>query len=259
MTVIAPVRRGPRVDRDALRDCWPVLLGIVPFGLLIGVTITHIGIGAPLGLGSAAAMYGGAGHLAALTLLATGAGPLGVLAAVVVVNARLMLYAAALRPRFRDQPVWFRWLAPHLLIDQTYALVTARPELADPARFRRYWLTTGAAIAPVWMGSHLVGLLLGDALPAHSPLDVAAPALFIGLLVPQLRRAAPIVAAAVAAAVAVVAAPLPPGLGLTVGALAGTVAAAATTREPEPGPRALESDARDSDRPRTDHSRSNHR
>ena len=226
----APRRLPDGIDRDALRDVWPVLIGIAPFGLLIGVTIAHTGLGARLGLGSAAAMFGGGAHFAALTLLAHGAGPLAVLGAVVVVNGRLALYAAALQPRFRHQPAWFRWLAPHVLVDQNYALATARAELVEPARFRRYWLTAGAAFAVVWIGSHVVGLLLADLLPEHSPLDVAAPALFVGLLVPQLRRRPPIVAAAVGAAVAAAASPLPQGVGLMLGALAGIAAAAATDR-----------------------------
>jgi predicted branched-subunit amino acid permease len=78
-----------RLDREALRDIWPIVLGMAPFGLLIGVTIGHTGVGTVLGLGSAAVFFGGSGHLAALTLLAAGAGPLAVLAGVVVVNARL--------------------------------------------------------------------------------------------------------------------------------------------------------------------------
>ena len=73
-------------------------------------------------------------------------------------------------------------------------------------------------------------MLLADLLPEHSPLDVAAPALFVGLLVPQLRHRPPIVAAAVGAAVAAAASPLPPGVGLMLGALTGIAAAAATDR-----------------------------
>jgi predicted branched-subunit amino acid permease len=232
MTIIAPTR----ISRDALRDAWPVVLGIAPFGVLIGVTIAHTGLDAALGLGSAAAMFSGSAHYAALTLLAGSAGPAAVLGSVVVVNARCALYAAALQPRFRDQPAWFRWLGPHLLIDQTYALAMARPELTEPARFRRYWLTAGAAVGTGWIGSHVVGLLLVDVLPEHSPFDVAAPALFVGLLVPQLRRVASIVAAGVGAAVAALAAPLPHGVGLVLGGLAGVAAAAVTDRDGLPDP-----------------------
>jgi predicted branched-subunit amino acid permease len=82
----------------------------------------------------------------------------------------------------------------------------------------------------VWIGSHVVGLLLADLLPEHSPLDVAAPALFVGLLVPQLRRRPPSSPPPWGPAVAAAASSLPQRVGLMLGALAGIAAAAATDR-----------------------------
>jgi predicted branched-subunit amino acid permease len=227
--------RTARIDRDALRDAWPIVLGIAPFGLLIGVVIGHTGVGAGLGLGSSALFFGGSAHLAALTLLAGGAGPAAVLACVVTVNSRLALYGAALQPRFRDQPTWFRWLAPHLLIDQTYAIASARPELAEPARFRRYWLTAGVAVAAGWLACNAVGLTLGPVLPPQSPLEIAAPAVFVGLLAPQLRTRPAVLAAAAAAVVAAATSALPQGLAPVTGALAGLCVAALVER-PSPDP-----------------------
>jgi predicted branched-subunit amino acid permease len=233
--VPTPGRSGARPDVDALRDVWAMLVGVAPFGLLIGVTIRHMDLGAGPGMISAALFFGGSGHFAALTLLQSGAGALAVVAAVAVVNARLAIYAAALQPRFRDQPTWFRWLAPQVLIDQTYAIATARPDLSG-ARFRRYWITAGIAFAVVWLGSHGVGLLLGPLLPEHSPLEIAAPAVFVGLLAPQLVRRPALAAAVTAGLVAAAASAfpvLPPGSGLVLGSVAGLVAGTLTDREPD--------------------------
>jgi len=220
-----------RIDRDALRDVWPMVLGVIPFGLLVGMTIGRMHLGAALGMGSAALYFGGSGHLAALTLLQDGAGPLAVLATVAVVNCRMALYAAALAPRFADQPTWFRWLAPQVLVDQTYAITTARPDLHGVA-LRRYWLTGGGAFALGWLGSNAAGLLLGPVLPEHSPLEIAIPAMFIGLLAPQLVRRPAVVAAVVGGLVAAAASPLPQGAGLLAGALAGLLAATLVDRDP---------------------------
>ena len=232
----AGVRPEPRFrpDPDALRDIWPMVLGVVRFGLVIGVTIGHMRLGGALGLSSAALYFGGSGHLAALTLLPDGAGPLAVLATVAVVNCRLALYAAALAPRFADQPAWFRWLAPQVLVDQTYAITTARPDLHGAA-LRRYWITAGGAFALGWLASNAAGLLLGPVLPAHSLLDIAAPAMFVGLLAPQLVRRPAAVAAGVGGVVAAAASVLPQGVGLLVGALAGLLAATLVDREAEHG------------------------
>ena len=47
----APVTRGRvrAIDPDALRDVWPMVLGVVPFGLLIGMTLSRMHLGAALG------------------------------------------------------------------------------------------------------------------------------------------------------------------------------------------------------------------
>lgn len=219
-----------RAAADALRDVWPVLLAITPFGLLIGVTISRSGVGTGLGLGSALLFFAGSAHLAALTLLAAGAGPTTVLAVVLMINARLALYGADLQPHFAPHGRWFRWLAPHLLLDQTYALVRRRTDLTEPARFRGYWLTAGAAIGVVWSGCHIAGVLLGPVLPARSPLEITAPAMFVALLVPHLRHRPAIAATVVGGIVAAAASVLPWGTGQLAGIGAGLLAGALAER-----------------------------
>jgi predicted branched-subunit amino acid permease len=215
--------RASRIDRGAIRDIAPMLVGMAPFGMLIGLTLGSHPVGVAAGLGSAALYYGGTGHLAALQMITVGAGPPAIVAAVVVINARLLLYGAALAPRFADQPRWFRWLGAATLIDQTYALATARPGLTGAA-FRRYWLTLGGTMGVGWLAGHVVGLVAGPVLPAWLPLGIAAPAVLVGLLVPHLKRRTGRAAAVVGGVVAAAASPLPPGVGTLVGAVAGIAA-----------------------------------
>ena len=180
--------------------------------------------------------------------MGSGAGAGAVLAAVTLVNARFLLYAAALEPHFRDQPRWFRWAAAHFVVDPTYAMVTRRVtcdlDASTPARFRRYWLTAGGVLAVAWVAMTAVGGLLAPVLPASSALDVAAPAMFLAMLVPQLRARPALVGAGTAAVTAALASPLPSGLGLLCGIAAGVVAASVTpvartplTRTSEPSER----------------------
>ena len=61
-------------------------------------------LGALVGVGGGLAIFAGTAQLSALSLLDSGAGPLAVLLSVAVINARLVMYAAALEPRFRNQP-----------------------------------------------------------------------------------------------------------------------------------------------------------
>lgn len=232
--------RIPTIDRApatafvaaAVRDTLPVGASIAPLGLVIGATAARAGVPAIADMMAAAAVFAGAAHLAALTLLAAGAGALAALGTAVLVNVRLLLYSASIEPRFRGQPRWFRWLGPALLIDQTYLLVAARDDLDHPARFRRYWLTAGALLLGCWVTSVGLGSVLGPLLPAGSPLEAAAVLVLVGMLAPRLKAWRPAAVALAALVVAVVTAPLPGGVGLVAGIVAGgTVGAVLDRRE----------------------------
>jgi predicted branched-subunit amino acid permease len=176
-------------------------------------------------MAGAAVIFAGAAHLAVLTTI--GAGALTALSAAVLINVRLLLYSASIEPRFRRQPRWFRWLGPALLIDQTYLMVTARDDLADPARFRRYWSCAGGLLMACWVLTVGLGSVLGPLLPAGVPLDAAAVAVLVGMLAPRVKAWRP---GAVAVTALLAAAVLPGGLGLLVGIVAGAGVGAALDR-----------------------------
>ena len=157
-----------------------------------------------------------------------------VVSSVVVINARLTLYAAALEPQFRRQPRWFRWLAPHFVVDQTFALATARDDLTDPVRFRRYWLSLGGLLGFVFVSLVATGAALGPRLAsAGSALAFAPAALFLGLLVPRLTdrpgRAAAGAGAVVTGALLLIGG-APTGTPVLLGALSGIAAAGIVQR-----------------------------
>lgn len=221
------------VDRDAVRDVLPVVLSVLPFAAIVGVTIAQgSGVPAWAGLLSGPVIYAGSSQLAALSLLDTGAGVAAVLLTVAIINARLSMYGAVMEPLFRRQPAWFRWLGPHFIVDQTYAIATARDDLHEPARFRRYWMTVGLALGLGWTAAMAAAVLAGPVIPSDSPLSFAATAVFVGLLTPRLRQQAARRPAVVAAVVALVASPLPNGLGLVLGALAGIAPSLLGVRRP---------------------------
>jgi len=221
------------MDRDALRDVVPSLVGIAPLAIVIGVALGQLDITQPLGITASALIYAGSAQLAAMELISGGAGLVTVLLTVAAINARMLVYGAALESRFRHQPPWFRWIAPQFIVDQTYALAMNRPELAqDPGRFRRYWLTIAAAIGLVWLGTIGVALTMGPVMGPRSPLAFGATALFIGMLVPKLDERRALSTAGTAALVAGLGSTLPNGLGLLTGILAGMIWGSLHKRKP---------------------------
>jgi predicted branched-subunit amino acid permease len=213
----------------ALRDAASVALGMVSFGVTLGVTISVLGFGTLPGLVGAAAVYGGSAQLTAITLVHQGAAFLGVVVSAAVVNSRLLLYSASLSPRFRGQPTWFRWLAPHFVIDQTYLLSNARPDL-DPRTFRRYWVWLGAFVLVVWSSSIAAGMIAGPVLPAMPHLGFVGTAMFLGMLAPRLTNRPAVAAAVAGGLVAAAFGVVRPELGIVGGAVAGVMAGMAVQR-----------------------------
>lgn len=217
------------VRLTAVRDISPVIASLLPFAAVLGVTIAaSASIPVWLGLLSALLLFAGSAQLALLTLLDS-AGPAAVVATVLVVNARLAVYGAAMEPRFRGQPTWFRWLAPHTMVDQTFALADARPELRG-ADFRRYWLTMGGVLAVAWIGAMTAGVLGGGALGRIEPLRFAAVAVLLALVVPRLKARRHRVPALLAAIGTVVGAGLPLGIGVLLGVAVGLTPTLLTDR-----------------------------
>lgn len=208
----------------ALRDVASVSPGIVSFGVMLGVTAATTHAGALANLLGAALVFGGSAQLTTLSALHLGAGVVAAVLSGAVVNARILLYGAALEPWFRGQPLWFRLLGSLFIQDQTYLSATARTDLRA-AGFRRYWAWLAGGVLTVWVASVGAGLLLGPVLPPLPHLTLVGSALFVAMLVPRLAGRPALAGAVAAAGGALLVAHLLPQLGILGGTAAGLVAA----------------------------------
>ena len=164
----------------------------------------------------------GAAQLATVSLAAT-ATWLTLVATAAVINLRHVMYSAALSPRFNDQPRWFRWVGPFLLIDQLFALTSVRTTMPGPA-WRRFYLSAGIFYFVSWMTVVTIGLVVGSSIPTEWRLDVAPAIMFAGLVVLGLANRPGIVAAVVGAGVCLLALDVPNNGGILVGAISGVIA-----------------------------------
>jgi predicted branched-subunit amino acid permease len=221
--------RTPGPLRMAAEDALAVAAGIIAFGLALGVTIVTLGSSRLAGLFGAGAVYGGSAQLTAVTLLAQGGSIAATTLTAAIVNFRLLLYSATLAPRFRKHPTWFRWLAPHFIIDQTFLMSTTRLELSG-TRFRRYWVWLGGVVLVIWTGSVTLGVVVGPLLPRMPHLGLVGTALFIGLLVPRLTSRPAVLGAVVSGLAAALVSAVAPSLAIIAGALCGVAAATTANR-----------------------------
>ncbi|WP_339082824.1 AzlC family ABC transporter permease [Pseudomonas sp. TMP9] len=206
------------------RDSIPMIVGIVPFGLIYGALASLAGLSIGQALGMSLLVYAGSAQFIAISLLTVGSGTLVILLTTLVVNLRHVLYSAALQPYVGGLAQ--RWRVPLAfgLTDETFAVVQRR-YLARGMVEHGQWYHAGVALAlyVAWVSSSLVGALFGQSVPnlAGWGLDFAMLATFIGIVVPALRSQPQIAAALVAGAVALLCYAWPYKLGLMAAALSG--------------------------------------
>lgn len=203
----------------------PILLGVVPFGLIYGVTALAAGIPPVLAQAMSAVVFAGSAQFVLAQLAGAGAPPIVMVVTVFVVNLRHVLYSASVAPYLQHLPGRGRALLAYLLTDEAYVVAInhfqQRPESAG-----RGWYLAGAGVAlwGTWQASTAAGIFLGAAIPPSWPLDFAIPLTFIALAVPAIRDRPAVVAALAAGVVVLLLSGLPHGLNLLVAALAGIVA-----------------------------------
>jgi predicted branched-subunit amino acid permease len=130
------------IIKQGIADALPLYVPAIPFAFVIGVVIVESGINPFVGWTSSWIIYGGAAQLTLISLLGSGAAIAAAITAGLVVNARHLMYSAAMAPVFQHQPRWMRWTGPYLLIDQEFALAILRAD-DDPKAFRTYYLSSG--------------------------------------------------------------------------------------------------------------------
>lgn len=206
----------------------PMLLGVVPFGLVAGAAPLAEGFDGWVASGLSVLVFAGAAQLAVVDILGDGGSALVAVLAAWTINLRLVLYSASLAPYLSDRPLPQRIGAAYLLVDQVYALCIHRwagGADADPRGRLPYFLGGGALIWVTWQCSTVAGVVVGSSVPDDVPLDFALPLVFLVLLVPLVRGRPAVTAAVVGGVAAVAAAELGAGpLSIIAGATAGIVA-----------------------------------
>lgn len=215
----------------------PMLVGVIPFGLVAGATPATTGLGGGTSIGLSTIVFAGASQLAAADVLADGGSAIVAVVAACTINLRMLLYSASLAPHLTHVPLRRRLFMAYLLTDQAYAVSITRwsgetaSGGADPgaAPDRRVPFYLGAALTlwVNWQVCTVVGVLIGAAVPASLPLDFAVPLVFLVLLVPAITSRPAIVAAAIGGGTAVLSAEAGAGhLAVLLGALVGIGAGA---------------------------------
>ncbi len=206
------------------KDALPAVIGLIPFGLIVGAASTAAGMDPWLAMAMSIILYAGASQLAAIGLMLHSAPMLIVLATVLVVNLRFVMYSAAMAPLFRHLSPSRRWFLSYGLTDHVCALVNARFTTAGSHRnVDAYYLGCAVPAWLMWNVMVAIGIVAGTKVPKAWSVDFAIPLVFLALVFPALTSRAHWVTALVAAIAAYYTAAMPMKLGLIAAAVAGVV------------------------------------
>ncbi len=216
--------------RRGARDGIPLGISIFAYGLGVGLVAAQAGFGISAAVATSAAIYSGSAQLAAINLIHSGSATLMALfATILVVNARYVLFGAALQP-WLGQVSAPKAYGSLLLLGDANWMVTMRAIHAGEAD-RAYLAGTGAPMFVGWLVGTALGAGAVSILPEPQALgfDLMLATFSTAMTTAMVKRRAdlvPVVVGALAAlAIAQVAGPALAviGAGLAGGAVAATL------------------------------------
>jgi 4-azaleucine resistance transporter AzlC len=198
--------------RVGFRRALPLAPAVLAFGISFGVLAREAGMGSVAPLVMSATTFAGSAQFAVASVLSTGGGLAAACLAAILLNARYapigMSAAEALSPRRLR-----RLIEAQLVVDESWALSNRGGGRFD----RRILLGVGAVLYLGWVGGTALGVIGGNLVgdPNKLGMDAAFPALFLALLVGQIRSRRAAVAAALGGGIALLAVPFTrPGIPL---------------------------------------------
>ena len=169
-------------------DVSPLMIPVVPFGLIFGVLAIDIGFSPLETMGMSLIIFGGASQIVLLQLFSGGASSLVIISSVGAVNSRHLLYGAVVSEHLSDLKLIWKIIISYFLIDQAFAI--SNEYLKKNKNSNRYFhlVGGGATCWIVWQSTTLLGIILGSAIPEKLGLSFAVPLTFLALLVNDFRK-----------------------------------------------------------------------
>jgi len=199
----SPARRY----RDGARVVAPLAVAVLGFGISFGLLARSAGMGWLAPIVMSATTFAGSAQFAAVSILGAGGTVAAAVAAAVLLNIRYGPIGVSVAP-WLSGPAWWRFLRAQLVVDESWAVAAEGEGRFDP----RILVGAGLLLYVSWVAGTAIGALGGQALgdPKTLGLDAAFPALFLALLLPQLRNRRTILAALLGGAIALALIPLAP-------------------------------------------------
>jgi len=165
----------------------PIVVGYIPIGLAFGILAIKTGLSSANTMFMSLIVYAGSSQLIAVGLFEAHAPGIAIILTTFVVNLRHLLMSAAISPHLRE------WRKSQIagfafqLTDETFALHSAKFEAGPRSKAEVFGVNITAQagwLLGTWLGI-IAGQFVGDV--KTLALDYALPAMFLALLVLQIK------------------------------------------------------------------------
>ena len=170
-------------------DVSPLMIPVVPFGIIFGVIGMELGLSAFMTFGMSVIIFGGASQIVLLQLFSGGASSLVVITSVGAVNSRHLLYGAVFSEYLSHLKLIWKIILSYILIDQAFAVSNTYFKKNKENKFKHYHLLgAGFTCWTVWQISTILGISLGSVVPEELGLSFTISLTFLALLINDFRN-----------------------------------------------------------------------
>jgi 4-azaleucine resistance transporter AzlC len=188
----------------------PLLLGVIPFGLVFGVLGVASGLTETQTIFMSSIIFAGASQVVFAQLWAAGSAYLIIGSSVALINLRHVLYSVAVSEHLKKLSFKWRVILAYLLTDEAFAVSIQRFNTYGGSRPVHFFMFgAGSTLWIAWQISTVVGVIAGSTIPENWELAFAIPLTFIAVVVPLLKNFSTIICALTSSLIAICGQSLP--------------------------------------------------
>ncbi|WP_260471831.1 AzlC family ABC transporter permease [Bacillus salinus] len=184
--------------RQGLQAGLSIAIGYMPIALTFGLLAKATGLTVYETVFMSLAVFAGAAQYIALSLLTLGTSGFEIVLTTFIVNIRHFLMSASLSEKVDDDPIEQKALYAFGITDETFTVAATKPDTVSAGYMFGLTLISYTS----WVINSGIGHLVGSSLPEtiQASMAVALYAMFIGLLMPSLKKSRKVVVLASLAA-----------------------------------------------------------
>ena len=177
-----------KIFLKGITDVSPLMIPVVPFGLIFGVLAIDVGFSPLETMGMSLIIFGGASQIVLLQLFSGGASSLVIISSVGAVNSRHLLYGAVVSEHLSGLKLVWKIIISYFLVDQAFA--RSNEYFKNNEDKNKYFHLVGGGITcwVIWQTTTFLGIVLGALIPEKLGLSFAVPLTFLALLVNDFRK-----------------------------------------------------------------------